>query len=66
MCHIFEENPFEKDTWISAISCTQLQCFCPINHKIPKYKSASEAQEFVARCRNAQAALMAGSGRAEF
>lgn len=62
-CNIFEENPFGKETWIHAVPCILQKCYCSINHRLPKYKSAEEAGAFVAKCRNAQAAL-ATAGRA--
>ena len=60
-CNIFEENPFVKDDWMHSIFCTKAMCGCNVNYRIPKFKSPTAAQKFIAEKKLEQKKLMSES-----
>ena len=60
-CNIFEENPFVKDDWMHGIFCTKAMCGCSVNYRIPKFKSPTAAQKFIAEKKLEQKKLMSES-----
>ena len=60
--NIYKENPFRKDgIIIKTIQCTKERCNCNVDWRVPKFKSASEAEEFIKMCRSKQQQLIESS-----
>ncbi len=58
ICNIFEENPFLREDWIHGVVCTKAMCGCSVNQRIPKFRSPTDAQKFIAEKRQEQKRLM--------
>ena len=56
--NIFEENPFEREDWVHGVRCTMRMCGCGANFRIPKFRSAEEAERFIAEKRLEHKKLM--------
>ena len=57
-CNIFEENPFLREDWMHGVFCTRAMCGCNVNYRIPKFKSPTDAQKFIAEKKLEQKKLM--------
>ena len=56
--NIYKENPFEREDWVHGIRCTKKLCGCAENYRIPKFRSAEEAERFMAEKRLEHKRLM--------
>ena len=59
--NIYKENPFRKEGIIKTIQCTRERCNCNVNWRVPKFKSSSEAEEFIRMCQSKQQQLIESS-----